>query len=102
MIRQPPRSTLFPYPTLFRSTEAPRLRLADSLSGLCVRTGELQRTDDVLGDPRVGHDAYRGIGVRSLLAVPLTDEQRTLDRKSTRLNSSHANNSYAVFWLQNN
>jgi PAS domain S-box-containing protein len=57
---------------------APRLRLADSLSGLCVRSGELQRSDDVAADPRIGHDAYRELGIRSLLAVPLTDEQRTL------------------------
>ncbi len=57
---------------------APRLRLADSLSGLCVRTGELQRSDDVAADPRIGHDAYREMGIRSLLVVPLTDEQRTL------------------------
>jgi PAS domain S-box-containing protein len=65
-------------PQIHIGTEAPRLRLADSLSGLCVRTGELQRSDDVLDDPRIGHDAYRSIGVRSLLVVPLTDEQRTL------------------------
>jgi PAS domain S-box-containing protein len=65
-------------PQVHIGTEAPRLRLADSLSGLCVRTGEVQRSDDVLGDSRVGHDAYRAIGVRSLLAAPLTDEQRTL------------------------
>ncbi|MBA3892586.1 MAG: PAS domain S-box protein [Gemmatimonadales bacterium] len=57
---------------------APRLRLANSLSGLCVRTGELQRSDDVFTDPRISHDAYRELGVRSLLAVPLTDEQRIL------------------------
>ena len=65
-------------PEVHIGTEAPRLRLADSLSGLCVRTGELQRSDDVLDDPRIGHDAYRPIGVRSLLAAPLTDEQRIL------------------------
>jgi PAS domain S-box-containing protein len=65
-------------PQAYIGTEAPRLRLADSLSGLCVRTGELQRSDDVLNDARIGHDAYRRLGIRSLLAVPLTDEQRTL------------------------
>ena len=65
-------------PQVHVGTEAPRLRLADSLSGLAVRSGELQRSDDVFNDPRIGHDAYRKIGVRSLLAVPLTDEQRTL------------------------
>lgn len=65
-------------PQVHLGTEAPRLGLDNSLSGLCVRTGELQRSDDLLADPRVGHEAYRAIGVRSLLAVPLTDEQRTL------------------------
>jgi PAS domain S-box-containing protein len=65
-------------PQVHIGAAAPRLRLADSLSGLCVRTGELQRSDDVLADPRIGHDAYRELGIRSLLAVPLTDEQRTL------------------------
>ena len=65
-------------PQVHIGTDAPRLPLADSLSGLCVRTGELQRSDDLLSDSRVGHDLYRALGVRSLLAVPLTDEQRTL------------------------
>ena len=65
-------------PQVHIGTEAPRLRLADSLSGLCVRTGELQRSEDVLNDQRIGHDAYRALGIRSLIAAPLTDEQRTL------------------------
>ncbi len=49
-------------PQVHIGTDAPRLRLADSVSGLAVRTGELQRSDDVLTDPRVGHDAYRPPG----------------------------------------
>ena len=65
-------------PQVHIGASAPRLRLADSLSGLCVRTGELQRSDDVFTDPNIGHDAYRELGIRSLLAVPLTDEQRIL------------------------
>jgi PAS domain S-box-containing protein len=65
-------------PQVHLGVDAPRLRLADSLSGLCVRTGELQRSDDASNDPRVGHDTYRAAGIRSLLAVPLTDEQRML------------------------
>src|SRR3712207_6856360 len=81
MIRRPPRSTLFPYTTLFRSavakeTEARNLRLV----------GE--------GAPR-GFDPDR---VRSRLV--LFDERGARDRKSTRLNSSHANISYAVFCLK--
>jgi PAS domain S-box-containing protein len=65
-------------PQVHIGIEAQRLPLAESLSGLCVRTGELQRSDDLSTDPRVGHDVYRAAGVRSLLAMPLTDEQRTL------------------------
>ncbi|HEY9504348.1 MAG TPA: PAS domain S-box protein [Gemmatimonadales bacterium] len=65
-------------PQVHIGTEAPRLSLTNSLSGLCVRTGELQRSDDVRSDERIGHDAYGPTGIRSLLAVPLTDEQRTL------------------------
>src|SRR2546429_3628166 len=71
MIRRPPRSTLFPYTTLFRS--------------------ELHRLEDV---------AWRGaktqLRCRSLLSLP----QVLGDRKSTRLNSSHGYISYAVFCLQ--
>jgi PAS domain S-box-containing protein len=65
-------------PLVHIGLEAPRLTLEGSLSGLCVRTGELQRSDDVLTDPRVTHTAYRELGVRSLLVVPLKDEQRTI------------------------
>jgi PAS domain S-box-containing protein len=57
-------------------TAAPRLKMSNSLSGLCVRTGELQRSDDTFSDPRVAHPAYRELGLRSLLVLPLRDEQR--------------------------
>jgi PAS domain S-box-containing protein len=63
-------------PLIQVGTEAPRLKLSTSLSGICVRTGELQRSDDTFTDPRVGHQAYRELGVRSLLVMPLRDEQR--------------------------
>ena len=65
-------------PLVHVGTDAPRIRIEGSLSGLCVRTGELQRSDDVTTDPRVTHPAYGELGVRSLLAVPLKDEQRTI------------------------
>ncbi len=65
-------------PLLHIGTEAPRLKLDGSLSGLGVRTGELQRSDDTYNDPRVRHQAYRDLGIRSLLVVPLRDEQRIL------------------------
>ena len=62
-------------PLVHVGTEAPRLKLSNSLSGICVRTGELQRSDDTFTDPRVGHPAYRELGIRSLLVMPLRDEQ---------------------------
>src|SRR5207249_11832511 len=74
MIRPPPRSTLFPYTTLFRSTEALLTRL-------------------VLGVPATT-DVSGGREVRS----PHAESQ--IDRKSTRLNSSHVSISYAVFCLK--
>src|SRR5205085_1217309 len=58
--------------------ESPRLQLSDSLSGLCVRTGELQRSDDILSDARIRHRAYHEQGIRSILAVPLRHDQRVL------------------------
>jgi PAS domain S-box-containing protein len=65
-------------PLVTIGTESPRLRLSDSLSGVAVRSGNLQRSDDVSTDPHIGHDAYREQGIRSLLAVPLRDDQRVL------------------------
>src|SRR3712207_8123540 len=94
MIRRPPRSTLFPYTTLFRS----RLWAVLAEVGL---TGVVQRSsrglDVAVGDDGVllsGGERQRLAIARSLLARP------ALDRKSTRLNSSHANISYAVFFLK--
>src|SRR5690242_20971709 len=87
MIRRPPRSTLFPYTTLFRSrrlvdevaeagTEDPRVRAED------VEEADRERRAD---------DGERDRTARAL---------RLLDRKSTRLNSSHMSISYAVFCLK--
>src|SRR2546422_2732972 len=69
MIRRPPRSTLFPYTTLFRSLCGPRLRA-------------------------------RGVGIAPGASRSPDRESRHLDRKSTRLNSSHGYISYAVFCLK--
>ncbi|MFL5495293.1 MAG: PAS domain S-box protein [Gemmatimonadales bacterium] len=63
-------------PKVYLGIDPPRLALATSLSGLSVRTGELQRSDDTFTDPRIGHTAYRERNIHSLLAVPLKDEQR--------------------------
>jgi PAS domain S-box-containing protein len=65
-------------PLLHIGIEAPRLKLDTGLSGVAVRTGELQRSDDTFTDPRIQHQKYRELGIRSVLVVPLRDEQRTL------------------------
>src|SRR5258707_7393123 len=71
MIRRPPRSTLFPYTTLFRSERLARLMAGDAVS--------------MTGDA---------------VSASIAHEIKQPDRKSTRLNSSHANISYAVFCLK--
>src|SRR3712207_7008422 len=86
MIRRPPRSTLFPYTTLFRSVRGLRRP-----AGLAVRPRRRRARDGLaLARPRVLHD------VHALARAP----GLARDRKSTRLNSSHANISYAVFCLK--
>src|SRR3712207_7058553 len=100
MIRRPPRSTLFPYTTLFRSAlvnirtiwggetdTVPAGTLAGAGCFRCDSCGyavALQELDEVPGCPHCGGSDFR----------------RSSDRKSTRLNSSHANISYAVFCLK--
>src|SRR3712207_8105194 len=98
MIRRPPRSTLFPYTTLFRSSaarEAPHdLAAAQQVHGRAA-----------VGAGTDGH-AERAIAAAAehrALELERADEPAALgavDRKSTRLNSSHANISYAVFCLK--
>src|SRR3712207_8986328 len=83
MIRRPPRSTLFPYTTLFRSHRVAEI-------GLALEHVVPRRTVRVL---KVSH-------VRAGAGVEGVDQHLPVDRKSTRLNSSHANISYAVFCLK--
>src|SRR3712207_6886954 len=98
MIRRPPRSTLFPYTTLFRSTSDPPVR---------ARGPGLARDEPRLGDRRsrgggAPQRTCRG-GPRPAArdgGHPRRDTLPAADRKSTRLNSSHANISYAVFCLK--
>src|SRR3989449_6191901 len=90
MIRRPPRSTLFPYTTLFRSITAAK---------------KLEEEEKAKA-PKITHPVpkeFRGIGVRiedDVLITAAGREILTADRKSTRLNSSHGYISYAVFCLK--
>src|SRR3712207_8704566 len=95
MIRRPPRSTLFPYTTLFRSMGRPSsVRGAFSLAGP--------------GDPGGRAPAFDQRGLERAMPGGATigqigagpEGEHVEDRKSTRLNSSHANISYAVFCLK--
>src|SRR3712207_7032857 len=97
MIRRPPRSTLFPYTTLFRSEalleERRRLEreLAEAKKQLALGGGSTAGDEDIT-------DAG---GVKLMLRVLKGINPKDMkDRKSTRLNSSHANISYAVFCLK--
>src|SRR3712207_7469310 len=96
MIRRPPRSTLFPYTTLFRSQSAPvvagdrvgeRHVVGRDLQRAVTRVAQQQHVVDGEGEQVGGGDGQRR-------------EADAEDRKSTRLNSSHANISYAVFCLK--
>src|SRR2546430_7312517 len=78
MIRRPPRSTLFPYTTLFRSLGA--------TGGAVNYVTKAPHTGPVINDAFTSYDNRPGV--------------RGLDRKSTRLNSSHSQISYAVFCLK--
>src|SRR3712207_8246486 len=96
MIRRPPRSTLFPYTTLFRSVlEHGRLRLRAGAEAGAMDVLLLQRGEEALHRRVV--ETVPAAAHRLLDPVPL---QCLADRKSTRLNSSHANISYAVFCLK--
>src|SRR5256885_8781885 len=89
MIRRPPRSTLFPYTTLFRSQRKAAVRLAAVISRVPHETGqppECRRAVDV--------------EARSRGRIEERAQESAQDRKSTRLNSSHLVISYAVFCLK--
>src|SRR5947209_17076541 len=102
MLRPPPRFTLFPYTTLFRSRERGRCNMRTATMGKVIVTARIENAIDLLGVRKgpLPPDQVRGVEVPdalvdrgdSMLSLP-----KRLDRKSTRLNSSHANISYAVF-----
>src|SRR5258707_6973484 len=96
MIRRPPRSTLFPYTTLFRSDAlgtATELRAMKNYAG--------HRLSPWLGHLMVSRQetARPLLTPGEVMQLP-PDDELEVDRKSTRLNSSHANISYAVFCLK--
>src|SRR3712207_8491193 len=95
MIRRPPRSTLFPYTTLFRSLFV--IPAAQAVETRCQIREDERAVSAVMRINRGPQPARRDDYKRQ--ARPLTP--RDQDRKSTRLNSSHANISYAVFCLKN-
>src|SRR3712207_8673482 len=93
MIRRPPRSTLFPYTTLFRSQIIDQADQAHSgLKPAVVEDRELASYIQEVGDRII--EAAREASRNNV------GPKAHLDRKSTRLNSSHANISYAVFCLK--
>src|SRR5260221_8442554 len=87
MIRRPPRSTLFPYTTLFRS----QFRALQQKRGAPGRLGQADQSVDF---------ADRQPVPRRIEAHPVRHARERRDRKSTRLNSSHTVISYAVFCLK--
>src|SRR2546427_3730063 len=103
MIRRPPRSTLFPYTTLFRSAKIGTLQPAQHLGCRLLGRGQLAALLELGKVACVGEGG--GIGAAQLhLHVGIEDAGRqradARDRKSTRLNSSHSQISYAVFCLK--
>src|SRR3712207_8317306 len=96
MIRRPPRSTLFPYTTLFRSTA-----LLAALGGMPLEAVADRMNTNRNALYKLLHDARKRLRRRmSDEMLSPQDVLGALDRKSTRLNSSHANISYDVFRLK--
>src|SRR3712207_7889734 len=102
MIRRPPRSTLFPYTTLFRSlvrvVHVQRRLFGAAGDPVLGRVADLAATRHVRSDLAEQRAQIFGDGVAHRTSKPPRPPSE--DRKSTRLNSSHANISYAVFCLK--
>src|SRR3712207_7977661 len=94
MIRRPPRSTLFPYTTLFRS----QVRIAIVCDNFSPHL--TTRADTSVGDWAAANNVEIAYTPTNSSWLNRIEAQFTADRKSTRLNSSHANISYAVFCLK--
>src|SRR3712207_8629442 len=101
MIRRPPRSTLFPYTTLFRSGVQDRRVLDRARRGGVATVGDVaHRAPQDLSRPGLGEPGDDRHLLERRDRPDLVADLRDQDRKSTRLNSSHANISYAVFCLK--
>src|SRR3712207_7533580 len=95
MIRRPPRSTLFPYTTLFRSFEGIKAEAGRDLLVANEAPAIAAAVDQVFV-----RDVAESLGRAARRAIESVYTWPQQDRKSTRLNSSHANISYAVFCLK--
>src|SRR2546429_6902263 len=96
MIRRPPRSTLFPYTTLFRSLQPARVLLERIHAQRPLPLGEIREAQRVMpGARRQRPPKHTGVQFHQRF-----ERTAFLDRKSTRLNSSHGYISYAVFCLK--
>src|SRR3712207_7312349 len=95
MIRRPPRSTLFPYTTLFRSVQVDAQPTRAHAAALVADVLGLAR-----GDVARHQVAERGVDPLEVVVPLALGDVPRVDRKSTRLNSCHANISYAVFCLK--
>src|SRR3712207_7706264 len=101
MIRRPPRSTLFPYTTLFRSMCM--TRLSDFTEDETITVTPLRSFPvirDLVTDVSYNYEKARELPAFAPPPRDADGKRRMADRKSTRLNSSHANISYAVFCLK--
>src|SRR5256885_10772550 len=97
MIRRPPRSPLFPYTTLFRSSDQLTLARQDQFQRFRRRLGRTQCVEKT-GLLQQARQPGQYVQVRAIIAAADQEEE---DRKSTRLNSSHLVISYADFCLNN-
>src|SRR3712207_6945310 len=93
MIRRPPRSTLFPYTTLFRSQVLDGTGSPAASADVAVEGGRIVEVG-------TGLDGDEVVDCAGATVLPGLFDCHVQDRKSTRLNSSHANISYAVFCLK--
>src|SRR3712207_7782331 len=99
MIRRPPRSTLFPYTTLFRSETSP----FRGILHVVIVTAEVQvepRSIQLIGHFAAENTLVLQVAGKVIIELGGRESNVSQDRKSTRLNSSHANISYAVFCLK--